>query len=214
MRGLKFRVLALILISGILYCTPLRSSAEGQLLTRLNLSEQEVKAEKKENISTSSLDVKRQVIAKTFRRENPALNSWAAFKFADYVLDASAKFNTDPFIIASMIIKESHVKYKAKSRSGAYGLMQITWRVHRNSLKAAFSQIKTLSDLIQPKNNILAGTYIFSCYLKSEHGNVSKALSRYLGCSGRKYRASVMKYHGKMQKLYVFHMARIGEQIS
>lgn len=214
MKRFGLSILSSMFVLGLLVFMPLECGAEGQKLTKLHIPLAEAKIEKRESVLEKSSEIKRQVIARTFIGANHDLDRYAALKFAEYVLDASTRFNVDPFIIASMIIKESHVKYKAKSRRGAYGLMQINWKIHRTGLRASFHQINSVSDLIQPKNNILAGTYIFASYLDSAKGDVSKALSRYLGSPGRKYRASVMRYHGKMQRLYSFHMEQIMQQIS
>ena len=202
------------LLIGISVMSSVESCAEGQRITSMKSQMMTIQKNQEEKVIVKDREVKQQVVAKTFKSVNPSLDDGAALKFAQYVMEAGDYFGVDPFLIASIIIKESHVKYKAKSKRAAYGLMQVNWKVHRNNISNTFSDIRTLSDLIQPKNNILVGTYIFSCYFKSSGGNVSKALSRYLGASGRKYIASVMKYHGEMKDLYSFHIEQTKQQIS
>lgn len=215
MRKIRSVIVLLILFFGVsMIFTPSESRAEGQKIDSLKSMMKVDQKEQEELMIRVNRELKQQVVAQTFKSVNSSLRDEAAHKFAQYVMEASDYFGIDPFLIASIIIKESHVKYKAKSKRAAYGLMQINWKVHRNNIRKTFSQIKTLSDLIQPKNNIFVGTYIYSCYFKSSKGNVSKALSRYLGASGRKYIASVMKYYGKMNKLYSFHIERTKQQIS
>jgi soluble lytic murein transglycosylase-like protein len=144
---------------------------------------------------------KAAVIMNRFMKANPELDEYAAGKFAEYILEASGEFGVHPFLIAAIVIKESTVRYKARSRY-AYGLMQINWSAHKRGLRSAFSEIQTLEDLIQPRNNILAGTYIFSCYLDSSDGNVSEALAMYLGRNGTRYIKGVMEHYEHMLTQY------------
>lgn len=187
-----------------LFITP--AIAEGQHLERIQMESSE--SERTEQVIVAELagKVKQDVIAKTFKSVNSGLEDYAAAKFSEYVMEAAAEFQVDPFIIASILIKESTVKYKARSHMGAYGLMQINWKVHKDNIRKAFSEISTLSDLIQPRNNIFVGTYIFSCYLDSSRGNVKGALARYLGKSSSNYNSTVFKYHRKMVKGYTSMM--------
>lgn len=214
MKRLLSLALSVIMLLGIIFVLPQEGRAEGQRIVSLSSVMEEEEKQKEEDILQKCLEIKRQVMAQTFTSVNSRLDDTSALKFAEYAMEAGGTFGIDPFLVASIMIKESHVKYKARSGRGAYGLMQINWKVHSRNIRKTFSQIKTLSDLIQPRNNILVGTYIFSCYLKSANGDVSKALSRYLGASGTRYRASVMKYHGKMEKLYSYHIKRIEGQMS
>jgi soluble lytic murein transglycosylase-like protein len=144
---------------------------------------------------------KAAVIMNRFMKANPELDEYAAGKFAEYILEASDEFGVHPFLIAAIVIKESTVRYKARSRY-AYGLMQINWSAHKRGLRSAFSGIQTLEDLIQPRNNILAGTYIFSCYLDSSDGNISEALALYLGRNGTRYIKGVMEQYEHMLVQY------------
>lgn len=144
---------------------------------------------------------KAAVIMNRFMKANPELDEYAAGKFAEYILEASGEFGVHPFLIAAIVIKESTVRYKARSRY-AYGLMQINWSAHKRGLRSAFSEIQTLEDLIQPRNNILAGTYIFSCYLDSSNGNISEALALYLGRNGTRYIKGVMEQYEHMLAQY------------
>lgn len=188
---------------------------EGQDLGDLHHLRAEVKAEKEQKILEAASVLKQQIMAEKFKQVNGKLEDYAAMKFSEYVLEASRAFGIDPFLIASIMIKESHVKYKAKSRSAAYGLMQINWKVHRKNITSTFSQIQDLSDVIQPRNNILVGTYIFYSYLNASKGDVSKALSRYLGSRGTRYIATVLKHHNDMAKTYTSRIDTvISERVS
>lgn len=204
MKNIKtFRaILFFLLLAGVLLTSVLPVHAEGQCLEKLEKPSVVKEQDKQEIVAELAGKVKQDVIAKTFKSVNPGLKDYAAFKFSQYVMEASSEFHVDPFLIASILIKESTVKYKAKSHMGAYGLMQINWRVHRDNIRQAFSEIYSLSDLIEPRNNIFVGTYIFSCYLDSSNGNVKGALARYLGKSSNSYNSKVFKYHRKMVNGY------------
>ncbi len=197
-------ILAFSIAGCVFLITP--AIAEGQHLERIHIESSETERTEQVIVAELAGKVKQDVIAKTFKSVNSGLEDYAAAKFSEYVMEAAAEFQVDPFIIASILIKESTVKYKARSHMGAYGLMQINWKVHRDNIRKAFSDISTLSDLIQPRNNIFVGTYIFSCYLDSSSGNVKRALARYLGKSSRNYNSTVFKYHGKMVKGYTSMM--------
>lgn len=173
-------------------------SAEGERYDRNEIPETETiigAAEQK------ALSAKVQVIVSAFTRVNGSLDRTTAASYAEHVIEAADRFGIHPFMVASIIIRESTVKQNARSRY-AYGLMQVNWKAHRKGLKASFSHIQTLDDLLQPRNNILAGTWIFSWYLKSSGGNTDKALAKYLGRTGRKYIKRVLAgYHEMLRDL-------------
>lgn len=168
--------------------------AEGDVYDRIYLEEsaEKTEVEPERPCPEESRNGRVTVIVDRFMSANPELEEYAAGKYAEYILEASDVFGVHPFLIAAIIVKESTVRYKARSRY-AYGLMQINWGAHKKGLASAFSEISTLEDLIQPRNNILAGTYIFSCYLNSSDGDVSEALAMYLGRNGKKYIKWVME---------------------
>lgn len=160
-------------------------------------SSSQFKTQEKEASSKEGL---RRAIAKGFRHYNGEV-SWAkALEYAGYVIEACDKYGiNDPALIAGMIVKESRVRPRARSRY-AYGLMQIYWKVHRKSIARTFPWIKNTESLMSPRNNILVGTWIFSNYLKSAGGNVEKALHRYLGANSSRYVSKIMSYRGTMRR--------------
>lgn len=175
-----------------------RSCAEGECYDRLEIAAPEVQAEQEQTELPSSTI---QVIVSAFTRVNGNLDESTAASYAVNIIEAAERFGVHPFMVASIIIRESTVKQNARSRY-AYGLMQINWKAHRKGLKAAFNHIQTLDDLLQPRNNILAGTWIFSWYLKSSEGNIDRALAKYLGRSGKKYIRRVLAGYHEMLKEY------------
>ena len=170
------------------------ASAEGERYDRLEMP---VPAPLADESPPKGLEA--EVIVSAFTRANNSLDRPTASKYARHVLEAAGEFGVDPFMIASIIIRESTVRQNARSRY-ALGLMQINWKAHRKGLTKAFHEINTADDLLKPRNNVLAGTYIFSWYLKSCGGDVDRALSRYLGRSGRKYVSKVLLCAQDMKK--------------
>jgi soluble lytic murein transglycosylase-like protein len=184
--------------------------AEGERYDRLEVPSPAEKA-KEEDLCVSSARI--QVIVSAFTRVNRGLDQTIAASYASHVLEASESFGIHPFMIASIIIRESTVKPNARSRY-AYGLMQINWKAHRNGLKKAFSQIQTLEDLLKPRNNILAGTWIFSWYLKSSNGDIKKALAKYLGRTGSKYINRVLAGYNAMLQEFEKNQDLVRTQIA
>jgi soluble lytic murein transglycosylase-like protein len=133
----------------------------------------------------------RTAIAGLFARMNRNLGPEKAERYANHVLEAGNLFGIDPLIVASILVRESRANASAKNRS-SIGLMQVNWKAHAKNLPKAFPGIQTVKDLFDPRNNILAGSWIFSCYHKSAGGDLSKSLKKYLGGNGTKYVERVM----------------------
>jgi soluble lytic murein transglycosylase-like protein len=124
----------------------------------------------------------RKAIAALFARMNKKLDAEKAERYANHVLEAGALFGVDPLVVASILVRESRANASAKNRSNI-GLMQVNWKAHASNLPRAFPGIRTVTDLFDPRNNILAGAWIFSCYHKSSGGDLSKSLKKYVGGS-------------------------------
>lgn len=122
----------------------------------------------------------RKVIAGLFTRINRNLGAEKAERYASHVLDAGKLFGVDPLVLASILVRESRANASAKNRSNI-GLMQVNWKAHEKNLPRAFPEIRTVKDLFDPRNNILAGAWIFSCYHKSSGGDLAKSLKKYVG---------------------------------
>ncbi|WP_024822987.1 MULTISPECIES: transglycosylase SLT domain-containing protein [Aminobacterium] len=152
--------------------------------------------------------VRKEAIAEFFQDKNGSLEKDRAEKYAHYVLEAGNQFGVDPFIVASIIIKESRAYHEARSKA-AYGLMQINWKVHRNNIGKAFSHIKSLAEMMKPKNNISVGTYIFSCYLNSADGDLAKALASYCGGNNTKYIKNIFSYQQELDARFEKKISKI-----
>jgi soluble lytic murein transglycosylase-like protein len=134
-----------------------------------------------EKIVNENLQV--NAISHVFKQHNRELDNATANEYANIIKNTSERFGEDPFVIAALIVVESRVKHDARSKGGDFGLMQIRWRVHKNNLMQKYPTMKTESDLFKAKENIVAGTEIFSYYRKSVDGDIEKAMIAYSGGS-------------------------------
>lgn len=140
--------------------------------------------------SASALDAKARNIYQLFTSRNPKLSASAAKNYTELVIQAGKKYKQDPYVIAAIIVHESTVNYKAVSKGGDYGLMQVRWRVHEKAIKKEYPKIRKATDFFDPKTNIFFGTRILSeCSAKSK--NLKGALLRYSG-GGEKVTAKVL----------------------
>ena len=134
-----------------------------------------------------------EAAAHLFCYYNGKLGRARAEEYARHVMDASKRYGIAPSLIAAMIVKESHAKANARSKY-AVGLLQVYWRLHRQSIRKRFPHITTEKILMEPRNNIMVGTWLFSKYLADCGGSERKALQRYLGSSAGRYVSQVMQY--------------------
>jgi soluble lytic murein transglycosylase len=103
--------------------------------------------------------------------------------YGEYVLQAAAEFDMDPYLIWALMREESRYQKDAISKVGALGLMQImpsTGKQIASKLKAVFNE----DNLLQPEVNIRFGTYYLGSLLKSFSGDKDKAMAAYNGGSG------------------------------
>lgn len=142
------------------------------------------------------------IISAFFRQRNPKLSEKTAREYARYVTDAGREFGVDPFLIASILIKESTAKWDARSSKGAYGLMQIHWKAHQISIRKAFGSIQTLEDLLEPQNNIRVGTYLFANHIR-RFQDTDRALDRYLGAPRTSYKKTILDFYKSMSGIYL-----------
>ena len=131
-------------------------------------------------LAAQSADPKARNIYQLFTKANPKLSAATAKNYADIVIQAGKKYKQDPYVIAAMIVHESTVNYKAVSKGGDYGLMQVRWRIHEKAIKKEYPKVRKAADFFDPKTNIFFGTRILSeCAAKSK--NLHGALLRYSG---------------------------------
>jgi len=122
-------------------------------------------------------------ISHVLRQHNRKLDDATANEYANIIKSASERFGEDPFVIAALVVVESRGKHDARSKGGDYGLMQVRWKVHKDKLMKKYPTIKSEEDMFKPKENIIAGTEIFSNYRKSADGDIERAMVAYSGGS-------------------------------
>ncbi len=142
------------------------------------------------------------IIATFLRQRNSALSEKTAREYAWYITDAGREFGVDPFLVASILVKESTAKWDARSPKGAYGLMQIHWKAHQKSIRKAFGIIKTLEDLMEPQNNIRVGTYLLANHIR-RYQDTDRALDRYLGAPRTSYKKTILDFYKSMSGIYL-----------
>ena len=92
----------------------------------------------------------------------------------DYIRSLSVEYEVPMELIIGMIDVESSFRTDVVSETFDYGLMQI------NSINHEWlSDELGITDILDPKQNVLCGIYIISGHLKATNGDVTKALMRY-----------------------------------
>jgi hypothetical protein len=137
----------------------------------------------------------RIIIIEQLTKANPNLDIETADRYVEYIFEATYKYGglVHPFEVSCVIVKESTVNKEAKNK-GAYGLMQIVWRIHKPWIQGQHPQIKDLEDFMDPKNNIMAGTMILTKKKEKYKNNIYVALKSYNGSEKKEvYATSVVK---------------------
>ena len=101
-------------------------------------------------------------------------------KYNEYVENYSKVYNVDPLLTYSIIKAESNFNEKAKSTSGARGLMQLM----DNTVSELIEDNKEISmhdkdEILKPENNIMLGIKYYSYLYKRYNENMLLALAAY-----------------------------------
>jgi len=162
--------------------------------TGLGVADQIYKRLTGENLSTEVLNTKLEVIKKPPKIEvtssnletpvvkpsNQSLNRLS--KYEDIINHASDTYGVDKNIIKSVILAESSAKENAVSTANAKGLMQII---------DSTAKYLGISNVFDPKENIMGGAKYLSELLRKYNGNLKFALAGYNAGPG-----NVDKYNG------------------
>jgi soluble lytic murein transglycosylase-like protein len=105
-------------------------------------------------------------------------------EYSDLILIHSYYNGMNPWLLASMIAKESSFNSRAKSYVGAMGLMQVMPNWHENESGIFWGKPDyNRKDLYDPNTNIRIGVAILKHYIE-KYGDYTKALSAYNGTKG------------------------------
>ncbi|MGI6784433.1 MAG: transglycosylase SLT domain-containing protein [Aminivibrio sp.] len=135
-----------------------------------------------------------------FRKKNPKIPLKNISYYAQLVEDCSARYNLDPFLVASVMVKESTIKEKAVSK-GNYGLMQINWKANRPWIVKNYP-IRSTKELLTPSYNVSIGTHILAANIKKCKGDVDRGLDRYRGRSLASYRNSIHQHYQGISEIF------------
>ena len=90
--------------------------------------------------------------------------------YDDIIADAASAYRVEPALIKSVMSAESAFDPWAVSRAGASGLMQ---------LMPELAHTFGVSDIFDPRENVMAGARLLRELLDQHHGNVRLAIASY-----------------------------------
>lgn len=128
-------------------------------------------------------------LAKKFRKSITAVRKYVNLAWEE----AERREGLAPELLIAIMQKESALRPKVQSRSGAQGLMQVIPRWHRDKLQPSES-------LFDPEVNVRVGADVLEEYLEQADGNLSKALRKYSGNTPG-YANMIMKASRKLAEL-------------
>lgn len=116
-------------------------------------------------------------------------------RIVDAVYNNAYRQNIDPFVLLSVMHRESRFNPNAKSKAGAKGLMQVMPRWHQDKIKKR--------NILNIETNIEVGSVILSdCIARTN--SVRAALSCYSG-GAKKYESHLKKAFASLRQAEVLH---------
>lgn len=105
-------------------------------------------------------------------------------KWKNLIEEAGKEYNTDPNLIAAVMLQESGGNHLVLSSSGAVGLLQVMPKdgIAASFLcdgKSCFSKRPTIEELLQPDFNVDYGTRMLTNLINKNNGSLRKALYQY-----------------------------------
>lgn len=119
------------------------------------------------------------IIAKIFNVKQLILKGIYPRKYSEYVEQYAKEFNVDSLLIFSIIKAESNFDEKAKSSSGAKGLMQLMEATATEIANKIDEPLIEEESLFNPEKNIMIGTKYYADLLKMYDDNMLLALTAY-----------------------------------
>lgn len=112
-------------------------------------------------------------------------------RMVNAVFVETKKHGMDPFLMFSVLKKESRYNPRAKNRSGARGLTQVIPRWHKNKIKGR--------NIMNIETNIEVGTQVMADCLERNKGLIKKAMRCYSGGASN-YTANIKANYAALQK--------------
>ena len=107
------------------------------------------------------------------------LSSDATWQLAETILEESERYSLEPMLVVAVIKVESQFRYKAVSRVGARGLMQILpWVGHSLAGQIELEDWEGTNSLDDPETNIRVGVF-YVAYLTERFKDIGVALTAY-----------------------------------
>lgn len=116
-------------------------------------------------------------------------------QYDKYINEASETYGVSTTMIKAIIKVESDGNSNAVSKAGAKGLMQL--------MPSTFATVSD-GDIMNPRDNIMAGTKYYKKLLDANNGDVEKALACYNGGSGNVAKYGKEKYSKYYNKVLSF----------
>lgn len=107
---------------------------------------------------------------------------YRAWRFRDVIGVAAERYGVPPRLIAAVAWQETHFRPYVVGRAGELGLMQVTPAAGLEWAKAEQRLPFSRADLLDPRTNLLAGTWYLKRALnrwQAESEPVSRALAEY-----------------------------------
>lgn len=119
------------------------------------------------------------LLAKVFNVKTLILKQIYPKKYSEYVEKYAKEYDVDPLLIFSIIKVESNFDEKAKSSSGAKGLMQLMEATATEIANKIDEPLVEQESLWEPEKNIMIGTKYYSELLEMYDENMLLALTAY-----------------------------------
>lgn len=170
----------MVLFLTVVFLSKQNNEKKSEIITlnqKINKMELELENTRKDLDSIPQLKYKAEVLKKKY----PSFS-----KITEVVFRKSQEHGVDPNLIMGLIEIESNFKRFAVSSAGAYGLMQINYKVWKNEFEINSERI------FEIEYNINIGIKILKRYLKVAKGDIMRALHLYN--NGYLYNNEAYKY--------------------
>ncbi len=110
----------------------------------------------------------------------PILNKWMyPLEYEEYIFNSAKQYDTDPYLIMSVIRVETKFDPEEQSRVGAKGLMQIMPSTMDWAITSGNFSLSMKNYIHDPATNIQVGSWYLSFLMKRYNGNKVAATAAY-----------------------------------